>query len=146
MIITTMTATHVPQIAALEQRCFSAPWSERSIASELDNELAHWLVCLEGDRVLAYVGTQTVMEETDMMNIAVHPDHRRQGIAAALLQRLLEDLACMGSHSLTLEVRVSNEPARSFYGRYGFAEVGRRKNYYQDPKEDALILRRELEP
>ena len=146
MIITTMTAAHVPQIAALEQCCFSAPWSERSIASELDNDLAYWLVCLEGDSVLAYAGTQTVLEETDMMNIAVHPDHRRRGLAAALLGRLLEDLARRGSHSLTLEVRVSNAPARSLYERVGFAEVGRRKNYYQDPREDALILRRELEP
>ena len=77
------------------------------------------------------------------MNIAVHPDHRRQGIAAALLQRLLEDLARMGSHSLTLEVRKSNAPAISLYEKLGFVQIGCRPRYYRNPKEDALIMRKE---
>ena len=145
MILETMNAAHVAQIAALEKICFSDPWSERSIASELDNKLAFWLVAVEGESVTGYIGSQTVMEETDMMNVAVHPDFRRQGIAEALVSGLVEQLKAMGSHCLTLEVRASNAPAIALYEKLGFAEIGRRKNYYRNPREDALILRKEWE-
>ena len=145
MILETMNAAHVAQIAALEKICFSDPWSERSIASELDNKLAFWLVATEGETVAGYIGSQTVMEETDMMNVAVHPDFRRQGIAEALVSGLVEHLKAMGSHCLTLEVRAANAPAIALYEKLGFAEIGRRKNYYRNPREDALILRKEWE-
>ena len=143
MILETMNAAHVGQIAALEKICFSDPWSERSIASELDNNLAFWLVAVEGETVAGYIGSQTVMEETDMMNVAVHPDFRRQGIAEALVNGLVEHLKAMGSRCLTLEVRASNAPAIALYEKLGFTEIGRRKNYYRNPREDALILRKE---
>lgn len=145
MIIEQMKACHVTQVAQLEKICFSDPWSEKSVASELENKLAFWLVAVEGEIVAGYVGSQTVCEETDMMNVAVHPDYRRQGIAEALIVSLLENLKEQGSHSLTLEVRASNVPAIALYEKLGFAEVGRRKNYYRNPKEDALILRKEWE-
>ena len=145
MILTEMKSCHVAQIAQLEKLCFSDPWSERSIASELDNKLAFWLVATEGETVAGYIGSQTVMEETDMMNVAVHPDFRRQGIAEALVSGLVEHLKAMGSHCLTLEVRASNAPAIALYEKLGFAEIGRRKNYYRNPREDALILRKEWE-
>ena len=143
MILETMHAANVAQIAQLEKICFSDPWSERSIASELDNNLAFWLVAVEGETVAGYIGSQTVMEETDMMNVAVHPDFRRQGIAEALVNGLVKQLKDMGSHCLTLEVRASNVPAISLYEKLGFTEIGRRKNYYRNPREDALILRKE---
>ena len=143
MIITNMTAQHVSQIAELEKLCFSDPWSEKSVASELDNKLAWWLVATDGDRVAGYVGSQTVMGETDMMNIAVHPDYRRRGLAEALVNALVEELKKQESHCLTLEVRASNEAAQKLYEKLGFAQVGLRKNYYRSPKEDALILRKE---
>jgi len=127
----------------LEEICFSDPWSERSIASELDNQLAFWLVAVEEGSVAGYIGSQTVMDETDMMNVAVHPDFRRKGIAEALVNSLVEQLRKMGSHCLTLEVRVSNAPAIALYEKLGFTEIGRRKNYYRNPREDALILRKE---
>ena len=145
MRIETMNAAHVAQIAQLEKICFSDPWSERSIASELDNQLAFWLVATEGETVAGYIGSQTVMDETDMMNVAVHPDFRRQGIAEALIHSLVEQLKAMGSHCLTLEVRASNAPAIALYEKLGFSEIGRRKNYYRNPREDALILRKEWE-
>ena len=145
MILEKMNPAHVVQIAELETICFSDPWSENSIASELDNKLAFWLVATESDRVAGYIGSQTVMDETDMMNVAVHPDFRRQGIAEALVNALVENLQKMGSHSLTLEVRASNVPAISLYEKLGFSEIGRRKNYYRNPREDALILRKEWE-
>ena len=131
------------QVAGLEKLCFSDPWSENSIASELCNPLSMWLVAEAAGTVVGYVGSQTVMDETDMMNIAVHPDCRRQGIAAALVNALVASLQDMGSHSLTLEVRASNAPARALYDMLGFQQVGLRRNYYHNPKEDALILRKE---
>ena len=143
MKIETMNASHVSQIAELEKLCFSDPWSENSVASELDNKLAFWLVATEGDCVAGYIGSQTVMDETDMMNVAVHPDFRRKGIAEALVNDLVANLKMMGSHCLTLEVRASNTPAITLYEKLGFSEIGRRKNYYRNPREDALILRKE---
>ena len=145
MILTKMTEAHVAQVAELEKICFSEPWSERSVASELTNPLAYWLVAEDDGRVAGYIGSQTVMEETDMMNVAVHPDYRKQGVATALITELVAELKKMGSHCLTLEVRATNESAIRVYRKLDFQEVGRRKNYYRNPREDALILRKEWE-
>ena len=143
MTITKMEASHVLQIAELEKVCFNDPWSANSIASEVGNKLSLWLVALEDEQVIGYVGSQTVLGETDMMNIAVHPNHRKKGIATALIDSLIERLQQQGSHSLMLEVRASNDPAISVYKNLDFMEVGRRRNYYRNPREDALILRKE---
>ena len=127
----------------MEELCFSAPWSEASVAGELDNPLSVWLVCEDQGRVLGYVGSQTVLEESDMMNIAVLPEARRAGIGERLILSLIELLKDRGSRSLALEVRASNTPAISLYKKLGFLQVGRRPNYYRSPREDALILRKE---
>ena len=140
-----MNKDHVSQIARLEAQCFSDPWSEKSIASELENPLSLWLVAEENGRVWGYVGSQTVLDESDMMNVAVDPGFRRQGIARALIETLIAELSKMGSRCLRLEVRVSNENARALYARMGFQQLGLRKNYYHNPKEDALILGKEWE-
>lgn len=145
MNIVTMQQCHVPAIAQLESICFSCPWSENSLASELTNALSLWLVAEEDGRVAGYIGSQTVCEESDMMNVAVHPDFRRRGIGEALVKALETELRARGSHCLTLEVRTSNAPAIALYEKLGFSQAGLRKNYYRDPKEDALILRKELE-
>ena len=140
-----MNKDHVSQIAQMEAQCFSDPWSEKSIASELENPLSLWLVAEENGQVFGYVGSQTVLDESDMMNVAVDPRFRRQGIARALIETLIAELAKMGSRCLRLEVRVSNENARALYARMGFQQLGLRKNYYHNPKEDALILGKEWE-
>ena len=145
MRIEKMNSGHVSQVAALEAICFHDPWSEKSVASELKNPLSFWLVAMEENRVVGYVGSQTVVGETDMMNVAVHPDFRRKGVAEALIIALVENLKAMESHCLTLEVRASNAPATTLYEKLGFQQVGLRKNYYRNPKEDALILRKEWE-
>ena len=145
MMITEMNATHVAQVAELEKICFADPWSEKSVASELDNIWALWLVAVEDDRVIGYIGSQTSIDETDVMNVAVHPDCRRRGIAETLIVNLVEELKKKGSHALMLEVRASNAPAIALYEKLGFLQVGCRKNYYRNPKEDALILRKEWE-
>ena len=140
-----MNSDHVAQVAQLEKECFHDPWSENSIASELKNPLSLWLVAVDGQQVAGYVGSQSVMGEADMMNIAVSSKFRRMGIAQELVERLVKLLREKDVYSLTLEVRASNEPAKALYGKLGFEPVGRRPNYYRNPKEDALILRKEWE-
>ena len=142
MTFTEMKAEHVPQVAQLEKMCFADPWSEMSIESELRSIWSYWLVALEEDRVVGYVGSQSSIDEADIMNVAVQPDFRRRGVAEALIIRLVSDLKVRGIHALLLEVRVSNTPAITLYEKLGFCQVGRRKNYYHNPKEDALILRK----
>ncbi len=140
-----MALCHVSQIAQLEKVCFSDPWSETSISQELENPLSLWLVAVEEEQVLGYVGSQSVMGWADMMNIAVAPQHRRRGIAEDLVEYLLKALQARQVTCLTLEVRASNAPAKALYEKLGFLQVGRRPNYYRHPKEDALILRKEWE-
>ena len=140
-----MNETHVPQVAELERMCFHDPWSVTSIGSELSNPLSCWLVAVESEQVVGYVGSQTVIDATDMMNIAVHPDFRRKGIAQKLVEQLVDELKQRQSMSLMLEVRASNTGAQALYEKLGFSQVGLRKNYYKNPREDALILRKEWE-
>ncbi len=138
-----MTDAHVAQVAQLEKLCFSDPWSEKSVASELKNPLSLWLVAVDGTTVAGYIGSQSVCDEADMMNVAVHPDYRRQGIARELVKGLVTALVSKGVKSLALEVRQSNVPAIALYEQLGFQQVGLRPNYYRNPKENALILRKE---
>ncbi len=140
-----MTGAHVEQVAAMEKLCFSMPWSERAIESELSNPLSLWVVAADGDTVAGYVGSQSVMGEADMMNLAVLPAYRRSGVGETLVRELICRLQKQQVGCLTLEVRASNVGAIELYQKLGFEQVGRRPNYYLDPKEDALILRKEWE-
>ena len=143
--IVPMRQEHTAQIAALEAACFSDPWPESILQKELENPLSLWLCAMDGDTVAGYVGSQTVLGEADMMNLAVSPAYRRQGLGRALVPALCESLRQkMQATVLTLEVRDSNAPAAALYASLGFAQIGLRKNYYQHPKEDARILRKEL--
>lgn len=144
MIIRKMNLGDVSAIAELEKVCFSDPWSENSIAFEVENPLSYWLVAEVDGVVAGYVGSQTVLDASDMMNLAVSPDYRRQGIGQALVEALVEHLQKNKVIALLLEVRVSNAPAIALYERMGFEQVGRRPKYYHNPREDALILRKEL--
>ena len=138
-----MTAEDIAQVAALEQACFSDPWPQSVLAHELENELSLWLVAKQDGEVLGYVGSQSVLDEADMMNLAVRETARRRGIAKALVCALCRKLSEKGVQSLTLEVRDSNEPAIRLYEALGFTQVGKRPNYYFHPKEDARILRKD---
>ena len=135
-----MNESHVSAVAELERQNFSEPWPEIAVRSELTNKLALWLVAVEDGVVAGYVGSQTVLQEADMMYIAVADTHRRRGIARALVEELIRQL---DAYQLSLEVRSSNAPAIALYEALGFVQVGLRKNYYRKPKEDALILRKE---
>ena len=138
-----MAACHVAGVAALETQCFADPWCEQAVASELDNPLSLWLVAVQNETVIGYVGSQSVLGEADMMNLAVSPDCRRAGIARALLRELEQALDQNGVYCLSLEVRQSNEPAKTLYTSCGYEQVGLRPNYYRNPKEHALILKKQ---
>lgn len=138
-----MEMPHVAKVAELEAKYFSMPWSENSICGELKNPLSLWVVALKDGEVVGYVGSQIVPDEADMMNLAVEETYHRKGIAEGLVNALVSQLQVRGVVSLTLEVRASNAPAIALYNKMGFFQVGRRPNYYQKPREDALILRKE---
>lgn len=139
--ITPMTKEHLPAVAALERICFPAdPWSEVPFQKALANPQASVLLAQgEDGSVLGYAVLSVVLDEGNLDNIAVAPQARRQGVADALLSALTgfgrEHLAC-----LMLEVRASNAPAMALYEKHGFAAVGRRKNYYEAPREDAILM------
>ena len=144
MTIRPMVFADAVSLAAMERICFSDPWSESAFEHEMTNPLSTWLVAEEAGAVIGYVGAQTVLDEADIMNIAVLEAFRRQGIAESLICALIDVLRDKQVARLFLEVRVSNDPALSLYRKLGFEEVGRRKNYYRHPREDAYILRKEL--
>ena len=143
--IVPMNADHLDEVAELERICFSTPWSRNMLAEELDNMLSAFLVALDdADRVVGYAGVQVILDEGYITNIAVRPECRRQGVAAKLLQVFLDFAKANKLSFLTLEVRASNYDAIALYGSRGFRSMGRRKNYYEQPKEDALIMTREF--
>ena len=144
--IVPMTADHLDQVAELERICFSAPWSRKMLAEELENDCAAFLVAEDaaGD-VLGYAGLLVAADEGYITNVAVFPEQRRRGIAGQLLQVFLNFAEANRLAFLTLEVRPSNAAAIALYQGFGFQEAGRRKNYYDLPKEDALILTRRFD-
>ena len=145
--IVPMTADHLEELEKLERICFSRPWSRKMLAEELENQCAAFLVAEDSvsGRVLGYAGLIVVADEGYITNVAVFPEYRRQGIAAQILQVFLQFAAANHLAFLTLEVRPSNAAAIALYQGFGFEEVGRRKNYYDLPKEDALILTKYFE-
>ena len=140
--IVPMTGDHLDEVAELERICFTTPWSRNMLVEELQNDCAAFLVALDDeDHVAGYAGLLVVLDEGYIDNVAVRPECRRQGIG----DRLLEVFCRFGQAHLaflTLEVRPSNAAAVALYEKHGFQEAGRRKDYYTDPTEDALLLTR----
>ena len=143
--IVPMTSAHLDEVADLERICFSTPWSRNMLAEELDNACSAFLVALEDDdSVVGYAGLLVIADEGYITNVAVRPESRRGGVAGQLLDVFLKFAEANQLAFLTLEVRESNYPAIALYGSRGFRSVGRRKNYYEHPKEDAIIMTREF--
>ena len=143
--IVPMNADHLDEVAELERICFSAPWSRNMLAEELDNALSAFLVALDGDgKVVGYAGLQVILDEGYITNVAVRPEWRRRGVAGKLLQVFLDFAQANRLAFLTLEVRESNYGAIALYGSRGFRSVGRRRNYYEHPREDAIIMTKEF--
>ncbi len=137
--INTMTARDVPSLALLERECFSCPWSENALYSELSNENALFLTAKENGELLGYIGSHLITGECYVTNIAVFERHRRRGVAKALIDGLCFLLRKENARFLTLEVRRSNKAAAALYEKMGFIVSGEIKNMYEKPREDALI-------
>lgn len=138
--IVPMQKKQIAQIAEIERLCFSLPWSENALEEELTNENAHFLTAVIKQKVLGYIGIIEICGECDITNVAVHPGFRRLGIADKLLKKAENEAKVRNSNSITLEVRVSNEPAIGLYTSNGYKSQGIRKGFYDKPKEDALIM------
>ena len=128
---------HIPAMASLERICFPAdPWPEEIIARWRER----FIVAVEDDAVVGYAAVSSVLDEGSLDNIAVAPEYRRQGVGEALLRQVLCRGGEQGLAVFYLEVRDGNDPAIALYQKHGFVEVGRRKNYYEKPKEDAILM------
>lgn len=135
-----MTAAHLDEVAAIENDCFSHPWSRRSLESELQNETSRFLVAVEDGKVIGYIGMSAVIDEGYLFNAAVDSHYRKKGVGSALVRELVTWCQKHDFAFLTLEVRESNAPAIALYSCFGFVRVGERKNYYSDPAENALLM------
>lgn len=140
--IVPMDRSHIPQIAKLEQACFTDPWSQALLEDALFDPQASFIVAEDEEgHILGYAGLHVILDEGYIDNVAVEPDARKHGVASALL-----DVFCrFGAANLaflSLEVRASNAPAIGLYEKFGFQQAGMRPGYYQHPKEDALIMTR----
>lgn len=136
-----MTVADIPAVHEIERLSFPVPWPAYAFRQELEtNRLARYLVVRSGDRTVAYGGIWLMVDEAHVTTFAVLPDWRRKGVGARLMLALVDLSREVGAHVITLEVRLSNIPARTLYQRFGFRPVGVRPRYYSDNGEDALIM------
>lgn len=126
--------------ARIEAMIFSMPWSEQGFCTSIQSEDTEYLGVWENEELVAYCGFLQSFEEADITNVAVHPDYRQRGIAYAMLERLMEKGKQRGIERYTLEVRAGNTAAIHLYEKLGFVSVGIRKNFYEKPREDAVIM------
>ena len=134
-----MSREHLSEVASIEEMSFSLPWSLESLELML-TEQASALVALEDGRVLGYVGMMCVLDEGQIINVAVHPDARRRGVGRSLMQAAEAYAKERGIVFLSLEVRESNIAARSMYSSLGWEEQGIRKGFYSHPVENACVM------
>lgn len=138
--IVKMSSEHIAGVAKIEKECFSAPWSEKALSEELTNDVSHFFVCLDENKVVGYAGVHIMSGECYIDNIAVSASHRRQKIGSLLIENLIDTAKKEGGEFISLEVRQSNKPAICLYEKFGFVSVGVRKNFYDFPTEDAIIM------
>lgn len=131
---------HIKHIIEIEQLCFSVPWGENELREELNNECAKFYVAIKEKKVVGYVVLYVVCNEGDVARVAVLPDYRRYGIARTLLEKSFKD----DLNSVFLDVRESNVPAKELYKSLGFEEIGVRKNYYRNPIENAVLMKKDI--
>lgn len=139
-IIADAVEAELDQLEEIEHECFSVPWTRQQLLSQLPDESHVFLTARSGGDTLGYAGMSYVLDEGYISNVAVRADARRQGIGDALISTLTARAAALGLSFITLEVRRSNAPAVALYGKHGFVPVGERKNYYEHPREDAVLM------
>lgn len=136
-----MLPEHLSQVEEIEKVSFPTPWSLSAFLYEItQNDFAHYIVAMSGGEVLGYGGMWLILDEAHITNVAVRKDSRMKGIGRALMLEIIRRAILMGTNSMTLEVRPSNTAARNLYTSLGFKEKGRRKRYYTDTGEDAIIM------
>jgi ribosomal-protein-alanine N-acetyltransferase len=128
------------EVLKISSLSLKGSWSLDSFSKELTNPFAKYLIAKTDNKTVGFAGVWTIVDEGHITNIAVHPEFREKGIGSALVKSLIDHSKGWGCSSLTLEVRASNTPAKNLYKKFGFVEEGVRKKYYQDNKEDAIIM------
>ena len=139
MEIKKLSQEYIKDVADIEKACFSKPWNEISIAAELKNEFSRFYVAVEDGKAVGFVGLYALSGEADIVRVGVLPQYRNRGIARAVLKKSLENV----DGDVFLDVRESNAPAISLYRSLGFYDTGVRKNYYSEPEEDAVLMKRD---
>ena len=139
-----MTSGHLDDVYIIETECFSHPWSKQSLEEELNNETSLFLVAKEENEVIGYIGMSIVIDEGYIFNVAVRESYRNKGVATALINELVTYGKKNNFSFITLEVRESNLPAISLYSKFGFIKAGERKDYYSNPKENAILMTKYL--
>lgn len=140
MEIIKLSTEYIKAVADIESACFSSPWDEAALEAELKNDCSHLYVAIDKNKAAGYAAVYCVCGEADIARVAVPPEYRRQGIATRLLLKCFEDNK---ANCVFLDVRESNIAAISLYKSLGFEQIGVRKNYYSDPTENAILMKRE---
>jgi ribosomal-protein-alanine N-acetyltransferase len=132
--------SHVDGVVTVSMLSFPVSWSKSSMEDEVNNKFARYIVAICNDTIVGFAGTWIILDEAHITNIAVHPEYRGCSIGSRLMEALLAVAKLEGATSSTLEVRASNMVAQNLYKKYGFVTEGSRKHYYEDNKEDAIIM------
>lgn len=143
--VSLMDENDIDGVLEISNISFSSPWSKASYEQELSNSLAKYFVAKLNNKIVGFIGTWIIVDESHITNVAVHPDYRKLGIASKLIEELISYCDKENCIAYTLEVRAGNKPAISLYEKHGFKIDGVRKEYYQDNKEDALLMWRRID-
>ena len=136
-----MEKAHIPGMIEVEEQCFNSGFAKATFEKELENKIAVYVVAVENGNVLGYIGLWNICGTGEIMDVAVHKDHRRRGIGEGLIQNMLSKCQDMDVFEINLEVRESNTAARNLYKKMGFKENGIRKKYYENT-EDAILMQK----
>jgi [ribosomal protein S18]-alanine N-acetyltransferase len=141
-----MTSDDIDDVVALENACYTVPWSEATFRGLLRRRDADMIVLHSGREIVGYAVFWAVLDQGELGNVAISARWRGRGLGAQLVAEVIRRAARRGVREVFLEVRPLNTAARKLYERFGFTMVGRRRNYYQEPVEDALVMRRPIHP
>jgi ribosomal-protein-alanine N-acetyltransferase len=137
---------YAEQIIEIENSSFPSPWSINAFKEEIKKPISHLWALIQDKKILGYICFWMFDTEIQIINLAVRPENRRQKLGQSMLKRMIEAGSSNGLRSIWLEVRPSNVAARNLYTKFGFHEAGRRKRYYSDTNEDAIIMMLNLSP
>lgn len=139
-----MTTDDIDQVVEIEEEAFTSPWTSKGFEESLSYDYSRFYVAIMDQKVVGYIGTYCMYDDVDITNVAVRECCRRMGVANKLLEMVIAYSLDNKMGNINLEVRPSNIPARKLYGKYGFEEIGVRKNFYSKPVEDGIIMQKDL--